>query len=118
MANEKIHYKVEIGDGSKVLYCDSYMKVQSCRVRVALENRARKRKTRTRTIKFRISVREYYDKRRQYLTLLQVCYDTMAKAQRLGRCAKRDRLFERYALAYDKANSIWEEYPEVWQGEV
>ena len=67
---------------------------------------------------FGISVREYYNQRKKYVALVRLCDDTMEKVKRLGMCARRDRLFERFALAYSQANDIVEKYPEVWQGEV
>lgn len=61
--------------------------------------------------------KNYYDHRRQYVSNIQKCNDLMLRCQCVAR-HKRERPFHEFNQAYNDADSIWDMYPEVWQGEI
>lgn len=63
-------------------------------------------------------LKEFYRKRKEYVAELRKCDDLMQKAQRLPKSARRDRILENYAWAYDNVEYIYGTHPEVWQGEI
>lgn len=62
--------------------------------------------------------KDYYDHRRQYVTNIRKCNDIMLRCQCIARSHKRDSLLEELNRAYNDAGSLWDMYPEVWQGEI
>ena len=62
--------------------------------------------------------RDFYEHRKQYVTNIRRCNDLMLRCQCVAKSPKRDRLLEEFSRAYNDADSLWDMYPEVWQGEI
>ena len=64
------------------------------------------------------NLKDFYKQRRAYVQKVRECEDAFTKAQRKISMDKRAVQMIKSAKAYDKAQSYWEMYPEVWQGEI
>lgn len=62
--------------------------------------------------------KDYYDHRRQYVSNIRKCDDIVPLLLCLDKSPKKDRLFREFKRAYHDADSLWDMYPEVWQGEI
>jgi len=122
------HYKVGIGadNPNNFFYCDTWQKVLDWlngKVFATIKTQQDIDAYNTRHKFAPIDVilfepKDYYHHRRQYVTNVRKCEDIMQRVQNIARSPKRDRLFSEFGSAYDDANSLWDMYPEVWQGEI
>lgn len=122
------HYRVNIGCDmtENFHYCDSWEKVCNwLSERLKLQIKSQKdindynRLHKSRRIDFMVfNPKEYYENRKLYIEEVRKCKDFMTKAQRSRRnnCLKRN--LRQFSIHYDNANELWENYPEVWQGEI
>ena len=62
--------------------------------------------------------KNYYEYRKKYVANIQKCNDLMLRCQCIAKSPKRDSLMEEFNRAYNDADSLWDMYPEVWQGEI
>lgn len=62
--------------------------------------------------------KDYYDHRRQYVSNVRKCEDIVQRALCIARSPRRDSLLKEFSRAYNDADSLWDMYPEVWQGEI
>ena len=65
-----------------------------------------------------LDIKEFYKLRREYVTYLRKCDDLLFRAQRMKKSFKRDRVLDSYSSAYQGANDLYWDYPQVWQGEI
>ena len=122
------HYKVGIGadNPNNFFYCDTKEKVfgwinskvfQSVNDWQDIENYNRDHKfAKIEVILF--NPKDYYAYRKQYVTNIRKCNDLMLRCQCIAKSPKRDSLMEEFNRAYNDADSLWDMYPEVWQGEI
>lgn len=122
------HYKVGIGadNPNNFFYCDTKEKVfewinskvfQSVNDWPDIETYNREHKfAKIEVILF--NPKDYYEYRKQYVNNVRRCDDLMLRVQCIARSPKRDRLLEEFSRAYNDAESLWDMYPEVWQGEI
>ena len=122
------HYKVSIGadNPNNFFYCDTKEKVFgwiNSKVfktindwqDIEIYNRDHKFAT-IEVILF--NPKDYYTYRKQYVTNIRKCNDLMLRCQCIAKSPKRDSLMEEFNRAYNDADSLWDMYPEVWQGEI
>lgn len=122
------HYKVGIGadNPNNFFYCDTRDKLfewinskvcQSVNDWPDIETYNREHKS----AKIEVILfypKNYYEYRKQYVANIQKCNDLMLRCQCIARSHKRDSLLEKFNRAYNDADSLWDMYPEVWQGEI
>lgn len=122
------HYKVGIGadNPNNFFYCDTKDKLfewinsrvfQTIKDWHDIETYNREHKfAKIEVILF--EPKDYYEYRKQYVANIQKCNDLMLRCQCIAKSPKRDRILEEFSRAYNDADSIWDMYPEVWQGEI
>ena len=122
------HYKVSIGadNPNNFFYCDTWTKVLDWlngRVFDTIKNQTdidlyneRHKFAKINVIIF--NPKDYYRYRKQYVSNIRRCNDLMLRCQCIAKSPKRDLLLEEFNRAYNDADSLWDMYPEVWQGEI
>lgn len=122
------HYKVSIGadNPNNFHYCDSWQKVldwlnskvfPTIKTQQDIDAYNEQHKfAKIDVILF--EPKDYYDHRRQYMTNIRKCNDLMLRCQCIEKSPKRNRFFREFNRAYNDADSLWDMYPEVWQGEI
>lgn len=63
-------------------------------------------------------IKDYYKQRRAYITKVRQCEDLLCKVQKVTERFKRSWVMASFSWAYQDAEDIRSEHPQVWQGEI